>query len=642
MIPEGSKNLSPAYSPGVDIPEVVLIKVRQYFVLMPSPQLNRVRVFWLLLAFAVFFAGVLLFQSRAASVQDFPSPVHISVDWSTRHLMYSGEPKGPNARIAMQDPRYLRHLSIYGKHESFSEEREADDEWRWFREPWRFRRHEESPLNRDWQFKLGANAVTGNNAGPFGPGYSFPAKFSFDINATPSCINDFVVFTTGLAGATGGQASIVALNKLYSGSGGICGTGQPSVLWAYNTNLSGDANGVIYSSPALSLDGSKVTFVETSNGGAAILKILKWVSGQGTVSNAVAPTPITTGNAWSTCPTSGTSCLFSLTFSGGAADSYSSPFYNYANDTLYVGDDNGRLHKFTGVFAGTPAEATTGGWPMTISSGIYLTGPVFDSVSGNIFVADVNTSLHYVRDTASTVGACASGSPPCIGTPSLTVAVNGDVGVFDPPTVDITSQKVFVYPAIDPNGNNGVIQATTALGSPVDTALGSGANNYIYSGGFDKNYHSGNYASGFIYACGTSPTTQLYRIGFNSSGVMNSATQTGSVALSSSIPTCSPITEIVNKTNDYIFFGLDSFGGSATNCGSGCLMGLNLKGITWPPSLSTFSSLAVSGGSSAIVVDNVGAGGQESSVYFGPGQGGNCTSPSGSGCAVKATQSGLN
>jgi hypothetical protein len=612
---------------------------------MPSPQLNRVRVFLLLLAFAVLFAGVLLFQSRAASPHDFTSPVHASLDWSTRHLIYSGEPRGPNARIAIQDPRYLRHLSIYGKHGAISEEREGLDDWRWFRGPRRFRWHEEPPLKRDWQFNLGTNAVTGNNAAPFGPGYTFPAKFSFDINATPSCANDFVVFTTGLAGATGGQASIVALNELYSGSGaggtGICGTGQPSVMWAYNTNQSGDTNGVIYSSPALSLDGSKVAFVETNNG-AAILKILKWVSGQGTVSNAVAPTPITTGNAWSTCPTSGTSCLFSLAFSGGATDSYSSPFYSYANDTLYVGDDNGQLHKFTGVFAGAPAEAATAGWPMTISSGIVLTGPVFDPVSGNIFVADVNTSLHYVRETGSTVGACASGSPPCIGTPSLTVAINGDVGVFDPPTVDITSQKVFVYSAIDPNGNNGVIQATTALGSPVDIALGSGANNYIYSGGFDKNYHSGSYGSGFLYACGTSPSTTLYRIGFNSIGVMNSAAQTGSVALSGSIPTCSPITEIVNGTKDYIFFGLDSFGGSATNCGSGCLMGLNLTGISWPPSLSAFSSLAVSGGSSAIVVDNVGTGGQESSVYFGPGQGGNCTSPPGSGCAVKATQSGLN
>ncbi len=602
----------------------------------------------MILTIAAILVTILLFQPRAANSREAAIPVHVSIDWSTRHLMYSGEPKGPNAWMIMQDPRYLHHLSIHGKHGSFSEEREDrddHDDWRWFREPWHFRQSEESPLKRDWQFNLGASAVTGNNSPPFGPSYSFPAKFSYDINATPSCTNDFVVFTTGSVGATGGQASIVALNQLYSGSGsggtGICGTGQPSVMWAYNTNLSGDTNGVIYSSPVLSLDGSKVAFVETNNG-AAILKVLKWVSTQGTVSSAVAPTAITTGNPWSTCPSSGTSCLFSLAFSGSAADSYSSPFYNYANDTLYVGDDNGRLHKFTGVFAGTPAEVAAGGWPMTISSSAPLTGPVLEAVSGNIFVADVNTSLHYVRETGSTVGACASGSPPCIGTPSLTVAQNGDVGVFDPPTVDSTSQKVFVFSAIDPNGNNGVIQATTALGAAVDTALGSSAFNYIFSGAFDKNYYSGSYSSGFLYACGTDPVTTLYRIGFNSSGVMNSAVQSGSVALSVDSPTCSPLTEILNGTNDFLFFGLDGNGGIATNCGGGCIMGLNLTGMSWPPSLATFSSLAVPNGPSAIVVDNVGAGGQESSVYFGGSHGANCTSPSGSGCAVKATQSGLN
>jgi predicted outer membrane lipoprotein len=607
---------------------------------------NRAWFVGLLLAFAFTFAAALVFQSKAAGLRDLPVPEHRSVDWSHRHLIYSGQPTGPNAWAAMRDPRYLRHFSMYGGHESRAGDRRAPGGWRDALEGFLARHHEQAPFERDWQFNLGTNAVVG----PFnnnGNGYSFPAKFSFDINATPSCTNDFVVFTTGSQGATGGQASIVAINRLYSGSGaggtGICGTGQPSVMWAYNTNLSGDVNGEIFSSPVLSLDGKRVAFVETNNG-AAILKILKWVSGQGTASAAAAPTPITTGNAWSTCPASGTSCLFSLSFSGGAADSYSSPFYNYDTDALYVGDDVGKLHKFTGVFAGTPAEVTAGGWPITVSSGNTLTGPVFDSVSGNIFVADISTSLHYVRETGSIVGACASGSPPCNGTPSLPVSAGGGVGAFDPPTVDVTSQRVFVFSAVDPNAAqvNAVYQATTALGSSVEVPLGSTAENYIYSGAFDKNYNSGSYASGFLYVCGTSPQTTLYRIGFNSTGVMNSTAAAGTVSLSSSVPSCSPMTEILNGTNDYLFFGLDALGGTATGCTSGCLMGLNLTGMTWPPALSRFSVLPVPNGPSGIVVDNVGTGGQESSVYFGPSEGANCTTPSGSGCAVKATQSGLN
>jgi len=602
-------------------------------------KLNRVWMILLLPAFAAIFTVVLFLQSRAASVQDFTGPVHMPVDWSNRHLIYSGPPTGPNAWRSMHDPRYLRHLSMYGEHRRFDEDRWFPDEWRDRREGGPIGRRHESPLKRDWQFSLGANATTGNVSG----GFSYPAKFTFDINATPSCTNDYVVFPTGLSGASGGQASIVAINELYSGTAGICGTGQPSVMWAYDTNLAGDTGGVIFSSPALSLDGSKVVFVETpaDNSGAAILKILKWVSGQGSVSAAVAPTPITTGNAWSSCPATGTSCLFSLTFSNSAPASISSPFYNYNNDTLYVGDDNGVLHKFSGVFFGTPAEVTSGGWPFTIASGNPLTGPVFDAVSGNVFVADLNTSLHYVRDTGSTVGACGSGSPPCIGTPSLTVS-NTNLGVIDPPTVDQTSQKVFVFTATDSGNNAAVIQSSTALAGSVDTIL-QGGFNYTHSGAFDKNYYSGGYASGFVYACGTNPTT-LYRIGFNSSGVMNSSKDTSNVVLDpfDEGSYCTPMTEILNGTKDYLFFGM-AYGGGASGCSGdfGCLLGLNLTGTSWPPDISAFSSLPVPNGPSAIVVDNVGNGGQESSIYFGP-QSNNCTTPSGSGCAVKATQSGLN
>lgn len=609
--------------------------------------MNRVRWSWLFLSFAAVFAVVLLVQSHASGFQNFALPEHMSVDWSNRHIIYSGHPSGANAWRAMQDPRFHRHLSIYERHESLREDREEREDsgrWRDRRERGPIWQQDTSPLKRDWQFNLGADALTTNGQNYF----IYPAKFSFDINATPSCTNDFVVFPTGLSGIGGGQASIVAINELYSGSGaggtGICGTGQPSVMWAYNTNLVGDNSGQILSSPVLSRDGGKVAFVETNAGssGTAILKILKWVAGQGTVSASTTPTPISTGNPWSSCPATGTSCLFSLTFSGSISDSISSPFYNYANDTLYVGDDIGVLHKFTGIFNGTPAEVTSGGWPMTISSGNSLTGPVLDAVSGNIFIADTVASLYYVRETGSSVGACASGSPPCMGTPSLAVAdPEMGLGVFDAPTLDQTSQKVFVFTGYDPSDNAAVIQATTALANPVDTVL-QGGYNPIFSGAFDNNYYSGNYAGGFLYACGTNPMG-LYRIGFNASGVMNSARAAGNLSVQQSStagPLCAPITEILNGANDYLFFGVDALG-SPAGCGGGCVLGLNLTGMSWPPSTSALSVLPVASGPSGIIVDNVGVGGQESSIYFGP-QTNNCTSPSGSGCAVKATQNGLN
>ena len=46
------------------------------------------------------------------------------------------------------------------------------------------------PRNRalkiDWSISLGAGNVAPN---------MFPAKYSFDINATPSCTNDYVVYS---------------------------------------------------------------------------------------------------------------------------------------------------------------------------------------------------------------------------------------------------------------------------------------------------------------------------------------------------------------------------------------------------------------------------------------------------------------
>src|SRR6266568_7912927 len=46
----------------------------------------------------------------------------------------------------------------------------------------------------DW----GKPMLAGGNVG-FG---MFPAKFSFDVNAAPSCGSDYVAFNTGLAGAS--------------------------------------------------------------------------------------------------------------------------------------------------------------------------------------------------------------------------------------------------------------------------------------------------------------------------------------------------------------------------------------------------------------------------------------------------------
>ena len=88
----------------------------------------------------------------------------------------------------------------------------------------------------DWSIPLGTGIVAPN---------MFPAKYSFDINATPSCANDYVVFGLNVAGATPGQANLVGVKNLYSGTGGLCGA-NPTVNWAYNGSTAG---GSVLTSP---------------------------------------------------------------------------------------------------------------------------------------------------------------------------------------------------------------------------------------------------------------------------------------------------------------------------------------------------------------------------------------------------------
>ena len=95
-------------------------------------------------------------------------------------------------------------------------------------------------------------------------------------------------------------------------------------------------------------------------------------------------------------------CMTELALQGQASVTFSAPFYDYADDVLYLGDDIGQLHKFQNIFgSGTPSEITGGdndsGWPQNIAEAVpaggpnALTSPVYDSVTGNVFVAIVAT-----------------------------------------------------------------------------------------------------------------------------------------------------------------------------------------------------------------------------------------------------------
>jgi hypothetical protein len=522
----------------------------------------------------------------------------------------------------------------------------------------------------------------------------FPAKFTFDVNAAPSCTSDYVAFNTGLV-ASATSPSIVAFDNLYTtqGSvGGFCSADGPSVKWAYQVSTTGNP----VTSVVLSGDGTKVAFVEsrTNVGGGSILHILKWKPGAGlTVQGSVASpaTPDTTmlaGQAWNTtnCPAAN-SCIVNITFSGAQPDTKSAPFYVYTNsaDVLYVGDDNGAVHKFTGVFLGTPAEAVAP-WPITVNAGHILTSPIYDSGSGNIFVGDNTGRLSFIRETGSTAGTCTP--QPCLDATNIHIGGAGG-SIDDAPIVDGAAGTVIainsndgVTPGVDNFGT--ILQASTALASPVSFKIGgnAGAGSAIYSGAFDNTYFS-TPASGHMYVCGKSPSNSdrpaVYQLSFNSSSVLTSVSanpfgNAPNTLTTASGAACSPVTEFYNPNGagvgvarDWIFFSIGTTATSVnpplptTSCSTiGCVISIDVTGgPAWPPVTATHNvpvPANATGSTSGFVVDNeaditaITGFPQASSFYFtlgansvgaGPGVP-SCNTTAGVGCAVKLTQGLLN
>jgi hypothetical protein len=337
----------------------------------------------------------------------------------------------------------------------------------------------------------------------------------------------------------------------------------------------------------------------------------------------------------------------------------------------------GGLHKFTGVFKGTPAEVVVG-WPILLSgTNKPLSGPVFDSVSGNIYVGDGAGNLLYVRDVGSTVGTCFSGVPPCAGITSL--AVGGGGAVLDAPIVDSATQMVFAVNGTDTTNHGTIVQASTDLTSTVVSFNigGTAAGSALFGGAFDNTYFSSSPGSiaGHMYVCGKDNTKvdspALYQLNFNASGVVTGVGTALTSFAGASGEACSPVTEFFNTGTsvDWIFFSIGNNANTAAlgnaiplgspcqtgaSSGAGCIMSVNLTLLgTFPPALVSNTAplpANATGGSSGIVVDNVGTSAETSNIYFslggnsvgaGPGLP-SCNTTAGVGCAIKLTQSAFN
>lgn len=565
--------------------------------------------------------------------------VGVPTDWSTSHVVFSAPEPGSEAEDQVQqDPRYwlqqIRRAQLQAD-DSITDESEAislpDGKKK------KPKKIKKLPIKKDWSESLGGAGAK------VGAGF-FPAKFTFGTSAA-SC-SDYVVYNTSLAGS-GTRASIIAFTNLYTSG---CTAPVPKTAWAYNTG------GTVSTSVVLSADGKQMAFIHSAAGGAS-LEVLRPVTGQGTSATApVSPgTSTTTPGSYVTCKSGAGSCLLSLAFGNGANDTNSSPFYVYSGtnaDTIFVGDDTGYLHKFTGVFNGTPGEITTGGFPAQAAV-VKISGPVYNDPSKTVFVVssfDGNTPgnggrLHEISASTGTtpsagnsniLGPWTSGEGGCNspGTSGTGTPLTADAPIVDPAAG--TNGMVYVFMGNNGAGNAAVYQfapgfAETSCGNMVTVGTGSTSGVPLYSGSFDALYFAAA-TTGNIYVCGTTGgDAQLWRIPITVSSNALGTPVAITTTLSTAATTCSQVTEFKNGSVDQAYVSVEASGRPANCGGTGCVMSYTITSAlaaTATPS----AVLPESGGTSGIVVDNSSALAGASQIYF--------STLTGS-TAIQAAQSGL-
>jgi hypothetical protein len=470
-----------------------------------------------------------------------------------------------------------------------------------------------------------------NGAGAFtfqtapGGGQSFPSKFSFDVTAAPSCLNDFLAIGIAATPASGGQANIVGVNNLYSTSPASaapnCTTNGPTFIFAYASGT-----GQVPAAVAISLIGTQLAYIENLATGKSFFHVLTIGT---TGSNGTSPTG-------AVAPGTGNNAVDKtvlLSPDGGVTNqsSTSAPFILYtdndANDIAYVttyssaGAGSGYLYKISNVFNGSATPTIV--WSAAINA--IPSSPVYETISHSVFFTDSNGRIDHVVDN----GASASvvyGPIVAAGTTSL-----------NPVVLDVANQKV--YATFNTNGTNAiVVQAPTSLASFVSVAVGTG--NTTYTGPYGVEFNNAWYAGTagpllYVVGTGTGTTPTLYSVGFNGSGLMN-GTVTGTAALTSAAGAdASDLTEYFNPTlaKDYLFVGVTNHCVATTGGGAaGCVMRLDITG-GFPTVNAATTSLAAAGGTTGIIIDNDNTTlTQASSIYYATKTG---------NTLVKATQSAL-
>jgi hypothetical protein len=286
---------------------------------------------------------------------------------------------------------------------------------------------------------------------------------------------------TVTAGTNGSQANIVAFNQLYSGSGSsLCGLTNPEFIFSYASGV-----GPVATSPGLSLSGTEISYVENDSNIGAILHVLTFGSGSTEYGNN--GTCVNNNNGGATLPTCATAPVIPGSTAGstatdfmlplglvaanaatgvaGVADSFSSPFTDYADDTTFVGDNNGYLYSITPTFNGTPAHAG-GNFPVQVSATPASATPTGVTATTTVVTVTVANSLS-IGELVTISGVAANGTH-CSGPDAI--AINGTQTVI----ATGLSGTMFEFNATIPT-------PTTGAGCTVAGATVTPGSNYLSS-----------------------------------------------------------------------------------------------------------------------------------------------------------------
>jgi hypothetical protein len=299
---------------------------------------------------------------------------------------------------------------------------------------------------------------------------------------TLTTANSLTNFSWGAvtAGTNGSQANIVAFNQLYSGSGtSLCNLSNPEFIFSYASGV-----GPVATSPGLSLSGTEISYVENDPNIGAILHVLTF--GSGSTEYGGSANCANNNNGGATLPTCATNPVIPGSTSGstatdfmlplglvaanaatgvaGAADSFSSPFNDFANDTTYVGDNDGLLYAITPTFKATPAYAG-GNFPVQVSPSPAVLTPTGVTATTTVVTVTVNNSLS-IGELVAIAGVAANAGNNC--TAADVAAINGTQTVI---ATGLSATK-FEFNATIPT-------ATTGTGCTVAGATVTPGSNYL-------------------------------------------------------------------------------------------------------------------------------------------------------------------